>query len=318
MRKRFLKSEKLEFQACEVVVKRFALSAPHIKLTLNHNNKTVLTLLPALTEQGKLKRMERLFGAAFVKDAVYVDVEQGGMRLQGWISSNSFQRSQNDKQWVYINQRGVKDKLIHHAIKQVYEASLHPGRFPACLLYFTIDTNEVDVNVHPTKHEVRFQQPRLIHDFFTTHLSNALSAHRGPAVGCSVPQQEIKEPEVTFIIQPVAPPKTMRAVEPHSSWHIFNARYALLFVGEQPYLVDVVLLYQQWLSAQIQQLVLPLTTRLYWCPYIAPSLKSLVFTASIGANWFSYGRGASAFDSCSDASCRYSAFFCRAPFRVLQ
>ena len=93
------------------------------------------------------------------------------MRLDGWISGPDFQRSQNDRQWVYINQRMVKDKLINHALKQAYDGLFYPGRFPACLLYFTINSAEVDVNVHPTKHEVRFQQPRLVHDFFTSQLT---------------------------------------------------------------------------------------------------------------------------------------------------
>lgn len=185
VRKRFLKSEQLEFQAIETVTKRFALSAPHIALTLKHNNKLVLSLPPAVSEQAKRARMIKLFGNAFVKDAVFLDVERGGMRLYGWTSGPGFQRSQNDRQWIYINHRMVKDKLINHAVKQAYNGLLHPGRFPACLLYFTLDTAEVDVNVHPTKHEVRFQQPRLVHDFFTSQLTEALKT-----VGLSSNEQD--------------------------------------------------------------------------------------------------------------------------------
>ncbi|MFI4918334.1 MAG: DNA mismatch repair endonuclease MutL [Legionellales bacterium] len=176
VRKRFLKTEKLEFQAIEAVVKRFALSAPHIAILLKHNGIVTLSLPAAVNEQLQLTRMNKLFGSAFIKDAVFLDVARAGMRLYGWASGPNFQRSQNDRQWVYINQRMVKDKLINHALKQAYDGLLHPGRFPACLLYLTINSSEVDVNVHPTKHEVRFQQPRLIHDFFTSQLTEALSA----------------------------------------------------------------------------------------------------------------------------------------------
>lgn len=176
VRKRFLKSEKLEFQAIETVVKRFALSAPDVALTLKHNGKEVLTLPPAHGERGQLMRVSKIFGSSFMRDAIYLEAETGNMRLSGWLSGPDFQRSQNDRQWVYINQRMVKDKLINHALKQAYDGLLHPGRFPACLLYFTINTAEVDVNVHPTKHEVRFQQPRLVHDFFTSHMQRALTA----------------------------------------------------------------------------------------------------------------------------------------------
>lgn len=176
VRKRFLKTEKLEFQAIELVFKRFALSAPHVALTLKHNNKSVLSLPAAVNEQAKHTRMSRIFGRSFVNDAIYLEVEQGAMGLSGWVSGPDFQRSQNDRQWIYINQRMVKDKLINHAVKQAYDGLLYPGRFPACLLYFTIHTGEVDVNVHPTKHEVRFQQPRLVHDFFTSQLTKALNS----------------------------------------------------------------------------------------------------------------------------------------------
>ena len=174
VRKRFLKSEKLEFQAIEMVVKRFALSAPDIAIVLKHNNKQIISLPAALSEQAKLARMGKIFGTAFMKDALYLDVELAGMSLCGWLSGPGHQRSQNDRQWVYVNQRMVKDKLINHALKQAYDGLLYPGRFPACLLYFTLNTAEVDVNVHPTKHEVRFQQPRLVHDFFTSQISKAL------------------------------------------------------------------------------------------------------------------------------------------------
>lgn len=181
VRKRFLKSEKLEFQAIEQIVKRFALSAPDIALTLKHNGKMVLSLPPALSEQAKLTRMTKILGSTFMSNALYLEVESGNMSLYGWLSSPDYQRSQNDKQWVYVNQRMIKDKLINHALKQAYDGLLHPGRFPACLLYFTMNSAEVDVNVHPTKHEVRFQQPRLVHDFFTSQLSQVLTAKNSRA-----------------------------------------------------------------------------------------------------------------------------------------
>lgn len=179
VRKRFLKGEKLEFQAIETVVKRFALSAPGIALTLKHNGKQILALPPAINEQTRLTRMTRIMGSKFMKNAIYLDVERGAMRLYGWISDTGFQRSQNDRQWVYINQRMVKDKLITHAIKQAYDDLLYPGRFPACVLYFSIEHGEVDVNVHPTKHEVRFQQPRLVHVFFYFTISNCITVGYG-------------------------------------------------------------------------------------------------------------------------------------------
>lgn len=265
VRKRFLKSEQLEFKAIEEVFKRFALSAPHISLTLKHNHKLIYSLPPASNEQAKQMRMTRLFGSPFVKDAIFLDVERGGMRLIGWISSPEYQRSQNDRQWVYINQRMVKDKLLQHALKQAYEDSLHPGRFPACLLYFSIPTNEVDVNVHPTKHEVRFQQPRLVHDFFTSELRKALAQTIATSEYPKIAVQtswEIAEPVLsTSSFTPREyDTKRLKLVDDHS-WVFLNTRHALIFKGSQPILVDVLNLYQQDLKQQLQNATLPLASR---------------------------------------------------------
>ncbi len=275
VRKRFLKSEQLEFQAIETVVKRFALSAPHIALTMKHNSKLVLSLPSAVNEQSKQARMTRIFGSSFVKDAIYLDAECGDMHLHGWLSGPSVQRSQNDRQWIYINRRMVKDKLINHALKQSYEGLLHPGRFPACLLYFTINNAEVDVNVHPTKHEVRFQQPRLVHDFFTSQLINALKSRTNDNLDYGLSthtksEQDIDIREPVFHIDhydsnPVlqSPLINVRKDKGCSDiqWTILNSRYVLLFIQQQPHIVDVIALYQRWLESQMKGFELPFNNR---------------------------------------------------------
>ncbi len=293
VRKRFLKSEQLEFQAIEQVVKRFALSAPDIALILKHNNKPVLQLPSATNEQAKLARLNKLFGSAFMKDALYLNVELADMSLRGWLSGSEYQRSQNDRQWIYINQRMVKDKLINHALKMAYDGCLHPGRFPACLLYFSIKTDEVDVNVHPTKHEVRFQQPRLIHDFFTSQLGKALRSASAKqhetypeCIEPSAAEQstELCEPfsytqysnklrqDFNSSHRPVALRETARQSITHSShssvpfespssWVILNNQFILLLFKQQPYIVDVAVLQQQWVQHQLSQMTYPLESR---------------------------------------------------------
>ncbi|KTD44185.1 DNA mismatch repair endonuclease MutL [Legionella parisiensis] len=266
VRKRFLKSEKLEFQAIETVVKRFALSAPGIALTLKHNGKQVLSLPAAINEQTRLTRMARIVGSAFVKESIYLDVEHGAMKLCGWISSFNFQRSQNDRLWVYINQRMVKDRLIYQALKQAYDGLLYPGRFPACVLYLTIDHAEVDVNVHPTKHEVRFQQPRLVFDFFKSQLTAALKSKNELNEETSYSSFEQKSHvQVQEIYEPypkLAPSsKSVYNLETELPWIILNRRYILAFIHQQPYIVDVVTLHQYRLQEQMSQLVLPLASR---------------------------------------------------------
>lgn len=266
VRKRFLKSEKLEFQAIETVVKRFALGAPGIALSLKHNGKQVLSLPAATNEQTRLTRMTRIMGNAFVKDAIYLDVEHGTMKLNGWISGPDFQRSQNDRLWIYINQRMVKDKLIQHALKQSYDGLLYPGRFPACVLYFTINHAEVDVNVHPTKHEVRFQQPRLVFDFFTSQLTAALKSTQGDNETSHYEREPLLTTEQTNAIYEPYPnltpqERTIPKMTTEIPWVILNDGYALAFIKQQPYLVNIIALLHYNFQLQMPQLVFPLASR---------------------------------------------------------
>lgn len=316
VRKRFLKSEQLEFHAIESVIKRFALSAPEIALTLKHNSKQVLQLPAANSEQAKLIRLTKIFGSAFMKDALYLHVESGGMSLRGWLSGPGYQRSQNDRQWIYINQRMVKDKLINHALKMAYDGFLHPGRFPACLLYFSIKTNEVDVNVHPTKHEVRFQQPRLIHDFFTSQLGKAL---RTTASQSHITYQEGSEEPVmeqgTDLCEPFAyvqhsdkllnaPTNYKRmdrasvqmgrggndaapSFDQESPWIILNNQFILVFLKQQPHVVDVVALQQQWVQKQLHQMPYPLESR----PLLVPVIYSFPEQLTLKMDTLTYDLG---------------------------
>lgn len=286
VRKRFLKSEKLEFQAIEIVVKRFALSAPQIALTLKHNNKLVLSLARATDAKSRHARMAKIFGKAFDDHALYIDVERAGMRLEGWLSGIEVQRSQNDRQWVYINQRMVKDKLINHAIKQAYDNVLHPGRFPVCLLYLSLNPAEVDVNVHPTKHEVRFQQPRLVHDFFTSQIHNALESQLDkPQASAVAPltAKALNEPQLgqtQHYQYDLKPYQSSRAVADtsatvfNSGWTLLNKQFSILFRDDEPYMVDVYSLYQQWLSQELQHEMMPFDSRPLLVP-ISVALPSL-------------------------------------------
>ncbi|QBR83295.1 DNA mismatch repair endonuclease MutL [Legionella israelensis] len=265
VRKKFLKSERLEFLAIEAVVRRFAMGAPYIALLFKHNGKTVLNLPAASHAQAQQKRMARLFGHRFMKDAVYIDVEDSGMHLYGWLSGLQYQRSQNDRQWVYINRRMVKDKLILHAIKQVYEEVLHPGRFPSCLLYFHLPASEVDVNVHPAKHEIRFQQPRLVHDFFVSQLSKALASVYGDKTAV---RQAIKTQAQSGVSEnhgpsykPLLTTSKLCVQEKTSPWIALNKRYALLLHQATPYLVDVLKLQQKRFYSRLKDMTHPFASR---------------------------------------------------------
>lgn len=270
VRKKFLKSERSEFLAIELIVKRFALAAPQIAIHLSHNGKQELALPAANCAKTRLARIRKLVGKTFIDQSYSIDIEHAGLRLEGFISTKDYQRSQNDKLLTYVNNRMVKDKLFNHAIKQAYESILYPGRHPACLLYLTIKADEVDVNVHPTKHEVRFQQPRLVHDFISSQLSKALM----PPLPIDEPQKEIENFESWVLHEPYSPPQLLTrtaVVSEAKNWTSLNHSFALLILQEQPYLVDVRALQQKWLVSILEKEQLPLAPR----PLLVPLSYSI-------------------------------------------
>jgi len=174
-RKKFLKTEKTEFGRIEEVVKRLALSRFDVQFTLQHNQRAIHQLKKAASDVEIQRRVGLVCGPAFVDNSVYVDVEAAGLRLWGWVSLPTFSRSQADLQYFYVNGRIIRDKLVAHAVKQAYRDVLFHGRHPAYVLYLELAPAGVDVNVHPTKHEVRFRDSRLVHDFLFSSLHKALA-----------------------------------------------------------------------------------------------------------------------------------------------
>ena len=174
-RRRFLRTEKTEFDHAQEVLKRQALSRFSVAFELRHNGKVLHSWRPAASEPEQLKRIAGVCGPAFVDSAVRVDEEAVGLRLAGWVAEPTFSRAQGDLQYFFVNGRVVKDKLVTHAIRQAYRDVLYHGRHPAYVLYLDVDAALVDVNVHPTKHEVRFRDGRTVHDFIFRSLHRALA-----------------------------------------------------------------------------------------------------------------------------------------------
>ena len=174
-RRKFLRTEKTEFDRLEEVVKRLALSRFDVSFHLRHNQRSIHHLQTARSDQEKQRRVALVCGPAFVENAVRIDIEASGLRLWGWVSLPTFSRSQADLQYFYVNGRIIRDKLISHAVKQAYQDVLFHGRHPAFVLYLELQPSLVDVNVHPTKHEVRFRDGRLVHDFLFRALHKALA-----------------------------------------------------------------------------------------------------------------------------------------------
>lgn len=192
-RRKFMRTAKTEFKHIDDVLKRIALSRFDIAFKLTHNNKLLRNLAQATTEKAITQRIKKLFSEDFIAHSNRFDFtsnhfsNMGGIRLWGWVSQPQWHRKQSDWQYFYVNGRYIKDKLVNHALRQVYQEYLPEDSFSAYLIYLEIDAEQVDVNVHPTKHEVRFRQARLVHDFVYSGLKDALfpqgeSTHASPEI----------------------------------------------------------------------------------------------------------------------------------------
>ncbi|ELR63406.1 DNA mismatch repair protein MutL [Photobacterium marinum] len=173
-RRKFLRTEKTEFGHIDELLKRIALSRFDVTINLRHNGKVIRQYRAAQTQVQKERRLAAVCGSNFLNHALAVELAHGDLKLSGWICSPQGARAQNDIQYCYVNGRMMKDKLINHAIRQAYETSLNPDQYAAYVLFIEVDPHQVDVNVHPAKHEVRFHQARLVHDFILQGLQSAL------------------------------------------------------------------------------------------------------------------------------------------------
>lgn len=174
-RRKFLKTERTEYKHLEEVVKKMALSRFDTHIELRHNQKTTLLLPAAHNQEQADKRVSQITGSSFMNQSLYLDYSAADLRLWGWIGLPTFSRSQADLQYFYVNNRIIKDKVVTHAVRQSYSDVLYHGRHPAYVLFLELNPESVDVNAHPAKHEVRFREARLVHDFLYRTLHQALA-----------------------------------------------------------------------------------------------------------------------------------------------
>jgi DNA mismatch repair protein MutL len=173
-RRRFLRTERTEFGHIEKWMRRLALSRPEIAFTLTHNQRTVFQLPPARDEETQRRRIAKICGDTFAEQSVYVEREVEGIALSGWIGLPTFNRSQPDLQYWFVNGRSVSDKTLAHAARHAYRDVLFHGRYPAYVLNLTMDPTGVDANAHPAKHEVRFRDGRRVHGVVAQAIDVAL------------------------------------------------------------------------------------------------------------------------------------------------
>lgn len=169
-RRKFLKTENTEFGHCEDAFTRVALSRPNVGFLLQHNGKAISRLAANTPQQ----RITDVLGSEFAAQSIWLEEDSGGLRLWGMTASPTYQRHSRDSQYVFVNGRFVRDKLIAHAIKQAYQDVLHGDKHPAFVLFLELDPSLVDVNVHPAKTEVRFRESQAVHRFIFHSLHKAL------------------------------------------------------------------------------------------------------------------------------------------------
>jgi DNA mismatch repair protein MutL len=208
-RRKFLRTEGTEFAHCEEVFRREAMARPDVAFTLTHNGRLVWRLPP----QPLSARVRELLGEEATAALMPLDEGSGDLRLRGFVASPAFSRAGRDQQYLFVNRRFVRDRLLAHAVREAFHDVLHHDRQPAYVLYLEIEPGLVDVNVHPTKIEVRFRDPRAMHQFLFHALSRTLAQTR--------PGAQVSQPASTY---PAAPAR----------WEPAHAQSAMALTSGEP------------------------------------------------------------------------------------
>ena len=185
-RRKFMRAERTEFAHIEDLVKSIALARTETEFRLTHNGKPVRMLKPADAETDHARRVADVLGDEFLAHSLRVEHAAAGLHLHGWVGLPTASRAQADQQYFHVNGRLVRDRLVAHAVRQAYADVLFHGRHAAFVLFLELDPALVDVNVHPAKHEVRFREGRLVHDFLYRSLNDALSSARAGIEGAAI------------------------------------------------------------------------------------------------------------------------------------
>lgn len=177
-RRRFLKTDRTEFLRIDELIKQLSLSRFDVGFRLAHNGQIIRHAQAGDAEPLINQRISQLCGKDFVEQALQIEHQRGDLKIAGWVAKPNWNRARADRQFFFINGRVIKDKLVAHAIRQAYQDVLFHGRHPAFVLYLSLNPELVDVNVHPTKHEVRFRDTRLVHDFIFGAIHQTLAPAR--------------------------------------------------------------------------------------------------------------------------------------------
>ncbi len=181
-RRKFLRTDRTEYRHVELVIKRLALARPDVEMVVIHNGNAVLRFRANLEE-----RLARVLSKAFATQSVSFEAETAGLRIHGRAGLPVYSRSQRDQQYLFVNGRYVRDASVAHAVRRAYADVMYHDRFPAWVLHVELDPGMVDVNVHPAKHEVRFRDARMVHDFVYHTLRETVATDSRPAADSAAP-----------------------------------------------------------------------------------------------------------------------------------
>ncbi|MCG7983174.1 MAG: DNA mismatch repair endonuclease MutL [Candidatus Thiodiazotropha lotti] len=238
-RRKFLRTEKTEFGHIQALVQRLALARFDVGFTLQHNRRAIFSLPPCDNRQQQEKRLVELLGAQFLEQALPIQEQAGDFSLSGWVARPGFSRAQADMQYFYVNQRMIRDKLVTHAVRQGFQDVLYHGRHPAYVLFFSLDPHKVDVNVHPTKHEVRFRDSRSVHDFIFRGLHRLLADTR-PQASTESGQHEAVNLQPPVTVQGVVEHQYTPPRQQGLDWRVAErpTAYQAGFSAQQPIAAD--------------------------------------------------------------------------------
>ena len=180
-RRKFMRTEKTEFNHIDEIIRRIALARFDIAINLSHNGKMVRQYRAVQEGTGRERRLGAICGNTFLEHALEIEWQHGDLAMRGWVVEPAASTTAlAEIQYCYVNGRMMRDRLINHAIRQAYEEQLGIDQQPAFILYLEVDPHQVDVNVHPAKHEVRFHQSRLVHDFIYQGVLSVLQQQKEP------------------------------------------------------------------------------------------------------------------------------------------
>ena len=234
-RRKFLKKPGTEFGHIEEIVRRLALTHFDIRFVLEHNQSIKLNLPIADSGELRFQRVQQLLGRAFTENAYWMDADSINMRLTGWLGHPSDARAQADLQYVYVNGRIVKDKTISHALRMAYDGILHGHQHAGYLLFLEVDPENIDVNVHPTKHEIRFLNQREVHEFVRHYAKETLSQFQTATADLS-DAMKVAENQALMSVQPryQEPLQLHRRVEPEQAGEQAPSDVLTDFSSNQP------------------------------------------------------------------------------------